>query len=92
MGGIGDAAFGFAGLEGLALAEGHFLGEDGGVGGDGDVLMGYKEEPEVVVAEGGAGTDFEVLVPPMEDVSFGELVGCVVEDLATGVGGVAVEE
>ena len=84
------AAFGYAGGKGLGVAEGHLFGEDGGVAGDGDVLVGDEEEPEVVVGEGGAGA--EACVPPVEDIAFGELVCGVEEDLAASVGGVGVEE
>ena len=89
---ISDAAFGFAVVQLVGVAERDLFEEDGGVAGDVDVLVGDVDEPEVVVAEGGACTEMEVFVPPVEDVAFGELVGCMVEYLASGVEWVAVED
>ena len=86
------AAFGFPRGEGLGVAEGYGLGEDGVVAGDSDVLVGDEEQPQVVVAEGGASAEMQALVPPVEDVAFGELVGGMVENLSTGILRVAVEQ
>ena len=56
------------------------------------ILVGHEDEPEVVVAEGGAGAEMEALVPPVEHIAFGELMGRMVENLAACVCRVAIED
>ena len=88
---IVEATFVLARGELVSLAEGHLLREDGGIASDGDILIGDKDKPEVVVGEGGTSTHVETLVPPMEYVAFGELVGRMVENLTTRVSRIGIK-
>ena len=91
-GAVVEAALVLAGKQLVGYAERHLLDEDGGVAGDMHILVGHEDEPEVVVAEGGAGAEMEALVPPVEHIAFGELMGRMVENLAACVCRVAIED
>ena len=89
--GITQAALRLFGVELVGLAKYHLLVQDALVAGDVDILVGDIHEPEIVVAEGGAGSGHHALMPPVQHVAFGKLMGGMVQNLAAGIVGVAVE-
>ena len=89
---IVQAALGFARCELIGLTEGNRHTENGVVACDADILVGDVDKPEVVVAEGCACAEVHTFVPPVQNIAFGKLVGSVIQDLPTGIIGIAVED